>query len=185
MNATTRHEGSIIQGPVRFGWRLRLGMLLPSSNQVAEPELPSMLPDGVAVHTTRLKLAGGGRDELLRMTEKIEEAADLVAAFDKFFAQFPFENQLKAMAPSSGRSRSKPATKVAANICVSAAEPPLPQASTLPPPVTLTMINCTASAMGLLKICADWYFKSALSMNSCSMCCSSMASSYLCRLTCM
>jgi len=79
MNATTRHEGSIIQGPVRFGWRLRLGMLLPSSNQVAEPELPSMLPDGVAVHTTRLKLAGGGRDELLRMTEKIEEAADLVA----------------------------------------------------------------------------------------------------------
>jgi maleate isomerase len=64
---------------IRFGWRLRLGMLLPSSNQVAESELPAMLPDGVAVHTTRLKLAGGGRDELLAMTEKVEDAARLVA----------------------------------------------------------------------------------------------------------
>lgn len=64
---------------IRFGWRLRLGMLLPSSNQVAEPELPSMLPAGVSVHTTRLKLAGGGTDELLAMTEKVEEAAQLVA----------------------------------------------------------------------------------------------------------
>lgn len=65
--------------PVRYGWRLRLGMLLPSSNRVAEPELPAMLPEGVAVHTTRLKLVGGGRDELLAMTEKVEEAAELVA----------------------------------------------------------------------------------------------------------
>ena len=68
-----------VQGGVRFGWRLRLGMLLPSSNQVAEPELPSMLPDGVAVHTTRLKLVGGGPEQLLKMTEKVEEAAELVA----------------------------------------------------------------------------------------------------------
>lgn len=79
MSEATTHSTPGAQGPVRFGWRLRLGMLLPSSNQVAEPELPSMLPDGVAVHTTRLKLAGGGAQELLKMTEKVEEAADLVA----------------------------------------------------------------------------------------------------------
>ena len=54
-------------------------MLVPSSNRVVEPELPSMLPDGVAVHTTRLRLVGGGTDELLAMTEKVEEAAELVS----------------------------------------------------------------------------------------------------------
>ena len=38
-----------------------------------------MLPEGVAVHTTRLRLIGAGRDELLAMTEKVEEAAALVS----------------------------------------------------------------------------------------------------------
>ncbi len=66
-------------GPIRFGWRLRIGMLLPSSNRVAEPEIPAMLPDGVSLHTTRLKLAGGGREALLAMTEKVEEGAALLA----------------------------------------------------------------------------------------------------------
>lgn len=65
--------------PTRYGWRLRLGMLVPSVNRVVEPELPSMLPEGVAVHTTRLRLVGGGPDELLAMTEKLEEAAELVS----------------------------------------------------------------------------------------------------------
>jgi maleate isomerase len=69
----------MVTGSIRYGWRLRLGMLLPSSNRVAEPELPSMLPEGVAVHTTRLRLVGGTRDELLAMTEKVEEAAELVS----------------------------------------------------------------------------------------------------------
>ena len=66
-------------GLIRYGWRLRLGMLVPSSNRVVEPELPSMLPEGVAVHTTRLRLVGGGPEELLAMTEKVEEAAELVS----------------------------------------------------------------------------------------------------------
>jgi maleate isomerase len=78
MSGAMQHTSGV-QGPVRFGWRLRLGMLLPSSNMVAEPELPSMLPDGVAVHTTRLKLVGGEPDRLLKMVEKVEEAAELVA----------------------------------------------------------------------------------------------------------
>lgn len=64
---------------IRYGWRLRLGMVIPSSNRVVEPELPSMLPEGVAVHTTRLRLVGGSREELLAMTDKVEEAAELVS----------------------------------------------------------------------------------------------------------
>jgi maleate isomerase len=67
---------------IRFGWRLRIGMLLPSSNRVAEPEIPAMLPDGVSLHTARLKLAGATRDELLAMTEKVEEGAGLLADAD-------------------------------------------------------------------------------------------------------
>lgn len=34
-----------------YGWRLSLGMLLPSSNPVAEPELTRMLPEGF--HSSR------------------------------------------------------------------------------------------------------------------------------------
>jgi maleate isomerase len=64
--------------PVRYGTRLRLGMLLPSSNLAAEPDLATLLPDGCSVHTTRLKLAGASREEMLAMTEKVEEAALLL-----------------------------------------------------------------------------------------------------------
>ena len=70
--------------PIRYGSRLRLGMLLPSSNLAAEPDLAALLPLGCSVHTTRLKLAGSSHQELLAMTEKVEEAALLLkdAALD-------------------------------------------------------------------------------------------------------
>jgi maleate isomerase len=74
--------------PVRVGWRLRIGMLLPSSNQVSEPEMPSMLPEGVGLYTTRLKLNGGGADAELRMIEKVEEAAELLADADVHLIAF-------------------------------------------------------------------------------------------------
>lgn len=61
-----------------YGWRMRLGMLLPSSNPVAEPELTRYLPQGVSLHTTRLKLAGSTREDLLGMTARVEEAATLL-----------------------------------------------------------------------------------------------------------
>lgn len=70
-NARTRGGG--------YGWRLRLGMLLPSSNPVGEPEVAAMLPPGVSLHTTRLKLAGSSREDLLGMTQKIEEGSALLA----------------------------------------------------------------------------------------------------------
>lgn len=62
-----------------YGWRLRLGMLLPSSNPVGEPEVAAMLPPGISLHTTRLKLAGSSAEELLAMTAKVEEGAALLA----------------------------------------------------------------------------------------------------------
>ncbi|WP_426139183.1 maleate cis-trans isomerase family protein [Pseudomonas sp. DWP3-1-2] len=58
---------------------LKIGMLLPSSNSMAEPEIQRMLPPGVNILTTRLKLAGSSKAALLGMTEKIEEASSLLA----------------------------------------------------------------------------------------------------------
>ncbi len=67
---------------LRFGWRARIGMILPSANRVAEPELMDMLPAGISLHTTRIKLAGTSPAELLASTEKVEEAASLLADND-------------------------------------------------------------------------------------------------------
>jgi maleate isomerase len=63
----------------RYGTRRRLGMLLPSGNAAAEAQFNAMLPDGVSLHTTRLKLTGSSDAELLAMAEKVEDAASLVA----------------------------------------------------------------------------------------------------------
>lgn len=57
----------------------KIGMLLPSSNAMAEPEIQRMLPSDVTVLTTRLKLAGSTAAALLGMTEKVEEASGLLA----------------------------------------------------------------------------------------------------------
>jgi len=63
-----------------YGERLRIGMMLPCRNTVAEPELNRLLPQGVSLHTTRLSLLGTSRDELLAMTDNVEQAAELLAA---------------------------------------------------------------------------------------------------------
>jgi maleate isomerase len=63
----------------RYGSRARLGMLLPSGNAAAEAQFNAMLPAGVSLHTTRLKLTGSRDEELLAMADRVEEAASLVA----------------------------------------------------------------------------------------------------------
>ncbi|MDB5408589.1 MAG: arylmalonate decarboxylase [Rhodospirillales bacterium] len=63
----------------RYGWRARLGMLLPSGNVAAEAQFNAILPSGVSLHTTRLKLTGSTDKELLAMTEGLEEGASLLA----------------------------------------------------------------------------------------------------------
>jgi maleate isomerase len=65
--------------PINYGTRARLGMLLPSGNQAAEPQFHSIFPAGVSLHVTRLKLRGSSERELLAMSEGVEEAAALVA----------------------------------------------------------------------------------------------------------
>lgn len=38
-----------------FGWRCKLGLIVPIDNAIIEPELNVMAPDGVTVNTTRLR----------------------------------------------------------------------------------------------------------------------------------
>ena len=64
---------------INYGTRARLGMILPSGNQAAEPQFQAMLPTGVSLHTTRLKLTGSSDQELMAMTDRVEDAAQLVS----------------------------------------------------------------------------------------------------------
>ena len=64
---------------IDYGDRARIGFLVPSGNQVCEPELHAMMPPGVAALVTRLELRGSSEPELLRMVEDLEPAARLLA----------------------------------------------------------------------------------------------------------
>jgi maleate isomerase len=64
---------------IDYGSRLRAGVLIPSGNSVAEPELRAMLPPEVSMLVTRLPLRGSSRAELMRMLDQLEAAAGLLA----------------------------------------------------------------------------------------------------------
>ncbi|MFB6298955.1 MAG: maleate cis-trans isomerase [Halobacteriales archaeon] len=65
-----------------YGWRGRVGLIVPSSNTTNEPEFRSVLPSGISVHTARMHLEGTNTDELTRMAENAHSAADLLATAD-------------------------------------------------------------------------------------------------------
>jgi maleate isomerase len=64
---------------IEYGDRLRLGIIVPSGNVIAEPEIRAMLPAGVSALITRLALRGSSEAELRRMEEGVEDAARLLA----------------------------------------------------------------------------------------------------------
>jgi maleate isomerase len=62
-----------------YGWRARVGVILPSLNCTMEPELNRMAPEGVSFHATRLLLAQGTPDSLKSMADETAAAAKLLA----------------------------------------------------------------------------------------------------------
>ena len=62
-----------------FGWRARIGLILPSANIVLEPDFYKMAPEGITIHTTRVYLPAGTIAGLLEMERHTEEAAKLIA----------------------------------------------------------------------------------------------------------
>src|SRR5258708_24654134 len=66
-------------GDVDYGDRLQAGVLIPSGNSVAEPELRAMLPSGSSMLVTRLPLRGSSTIELTQMIDRLEAASELLA----------------------------------------------------------------------------------------------------------
>jgi len=65
-----------------YGWRGRIGLIVPSSNTTMECELARMLPKGVSLHTARVMQVIETEEELLRMAEYAERAAQELASAD-------------------------------------------------------------------------------------------------------
>ena len=61
------------------GGRLRIGLLVPSSNTTMEPDFYRMAPEGVSVHTARMRLDEVTPDGLIRMTDDAERGVALLA----------------------------------------------------------------------------------------------------------
>lgn len=64
-----------------YGWRGRLGLILPCVNTVMEPEFNSILPEGITCYASRL-IVGGGHNlsTLIDMSEGTERAAEELKA---------------------------------------------------------------------------------------------------------
>jgi maleate isomerase len=64
---------------IDYGERLRLGVVVPSGNVIAEPQITAMLPAGVAPYFTRLPLRGSSEAELSAMLDGLDAATGLLA----------------------------------------------------------------------------------------------------------
>src|SRR5512137_2129658 len=61
-----------------YGWRTRLGVLVPSSILATEPEFGKMTPEGVSCHYHRIAFQGGGIDNLKKVEEGVEDATRII-----------------------------------------------------------------------------------------------------------
>ena len=63
-----------------YGWRARIGLIVPSVNLVMEPEFYRMAPDGVSIHTSRVLVLGKPSvDGYMSMAEAAARAAEELA----------------------------------------------------------------------------------------------------------
>jgi len=62
-----------------YGWRARLGILVPSGILATEPEYGEMTPEGVSCHYHRISFQGGGIDILKKVEEGLEDATRIIS----------------------------------------------------------------------------------------------------------
>ncbi len=62
-----------------YGWRGRLGLIVPSSNTTMEEEFRRFLPDGISLHVARVRLRKVNVEELRRMENYVEDASERLA----------------------------------------------------------------------------------------------------------
>ena len=65
-----------------YGWRSRLGLVVPSSNTTNEPEFYEHTPEGVSLHTARMRLENANAQALEDMAGEVERCTDLLATAD-------------------------------------------------------------------------------------------------------
>jgi len=65
-----------------YGWRARIGLIVPSSNTTMEPEFWRMAPEGVSVHTSRVRLSEVTPEALRLMASEAARAAEELATAD-------------------------------------------------------------------------------------------------------
>lgn len=63
-----------------YAWKARIGLIVPSTNTINEPEFWRMAPPGVGIFTARAMLLGAAsRESYFRMAEAVGEAAAQLA----------------------------------------------------------------------------------------------------------
>lgn len=59
-----------------YGWRARIGLLIPSVNTVVESEFSKILPEGVSIHGTRMYIELGTVDGIKRMEKRLRKSRE-------------------------------------------------------------------------------------------------------------
>ena len=59
--------------------QLRIGLIIPSSNRLAEPQFHTYMPSGVGVHVARLRMTGKWRKPLAELRKSLAEAAQALS----------------------------------------------------------------------------------------------------------
>lgn len=63
-----------------YGWKAKIGLIIPSTNTSNEPEFYRMAPPGVTIHTSRVLLVGETTQEsYLRMAAALDAASEALA----------------------------------------------------------------------------------------------------------
>jgi maleate isomerase len=62
-----------------YGWKGRIGLLLPARNTTMEPEFYRMAPDGISIHAARVTVGDVNLAGLREMEKDVYRAASLVA----------------------------------------------------------------------------------------------------------
>ena len=65
-----------------YGWKGRIGLLIPHRNTTMEPEFHRMIPKGVSVHAARMLLEEPSPNALAAMEEEIYRSAQIISAVD-------------------------------------------------------------------------------------------------------
>ncbi len=65
-----------------YGWRARIGLIVPSSNTTMEPELYRAIPQGVSIHISRIPLREVTVESLLEMEKHSLRASQELADAD-------------------------------------------------------------------------------------------------------